>query len=339
MRSGVGRLGACCAAAFTAPLVVAAVSAASSVKLCIPKAEGSATLTPKHGKCKKGYKLTKLDAEGKEGKAGHEGKPGAEGKVGSTGFTTAELETLKSILPHISYVGTGIDGKATIRFSAVNLQVVNGEGKTATRNGEGNLVIGYDEDAGRHGQTGSHDLVLGEEQTFTSYGGIVAGEGSEITAPWASVTGGHFGEALAEYASVSGGEGNVADGIAASVSGGENSTASGGSASVSGGDENSASSGRSSVSGGLNNGASAAFSSVSGGKSDSASGEYSSVSGGTENTAKGKGDSVSGGFDDEAFTGEDAWLGGGLENTATGSFSSVAGGELLVASGRAEAKP
>ena len=29
----------------------------------------------------------------------------------------------------------------------MNVQVVNGEGKTASVNGEGNLVIGYDEDA------------------------------------------------------------------------------------------------------------------------------------------------------------------------------------------------
>ncbi|HUH81925.1 MAG TPA: hypothetical protein VLZ06_11425 [Solirubrobacteraceae bacterium] len=35
---------------------------------------------------------------------------------------------------------------------------------------EGALVIGYDEDPGNHTQTGSHDLIVGQEQQFTSCG-------------------------------------------------------------------------------------------------------------------------------------------------------------------------
>ena len=63
-------------------------------------------------------------------------------------------------------MASGIDGKPTVQGSAANVQLVNGEGKTASANGEGNLVIGYDENGGGHAQTGSHDLILGEEQTF-----------------------------------------------------------------------------------------------------------------------------------------------------------------------------
>lgn len=55
---------------------------ASTVKLCVPKKEGNAILTPKHGTCKKGYKLTTLGQEGKEGRHGAEGKGGPEGKAG-----------------------------------------------------------------------------------------------------------------------------------------------------------------------------------------------------------------------------------------------------------------
>ncbi len=40
------------------------VASASALKLCVPKKEGSAILTPKHGKCSKGFKLTGLGAEG-----------------------------------------------------------------------------------------------------------------------------------------------------------------------------------------------------------------------------------------------------------------------------------
>ncbi len=114
--------------------------------------------------------------EGKEGAAGKEGKEGKQGKEGKTGLSAAELETLKGILPHIKFVASGIGGKPTVQFSGINVQIVSGSGSTAGAvNGEGNLVIGYDENTGGHAQTGSHDLILGEEQTFTSFGGVVAG--------------------------------------------------------------------------------------------------------------------------------------------------------------------
>ena len=57
--------------------MAATAAASGAIKLCVPKKEGSAITTPKHGKCKKGFKLTGLSAEGKQGK---EGKTGTEGK-------------------------------------------------------------------------------------------------------------------------------------------------------------------------------------------------------------------------------------------------------------------
>ena len=167
--------------ATVASLLIAASSslAAGGLKLCVPKKEGAATLTPKHGKSKKGYRLTSI-TQGKEGKSGPEGKAGHEGKAGLTG---AEQETLKKLIPHISFVAAGVGGKPTVQFSGVNVQVVNGEGKTASANGEGNLVIGYDEQPGT--QTGSHNLALGTGQTFTSYGGFVAVFKNAVKGPFA----------------------------------------------------------------------------------------------------------------------------------------------------------
>jgi hypothetical protein len=250
--------------------------AVGSVKLCVPKAEGASLVTPKHGKCKKGYKLMLLGAEGAEGKAGAQGKAGAEGKQGSegktgpegkAGFTPEQAEQLKALLPYIKLVPSGIAGKPTVQFSGANVQVVNGAGKTASTNGEGNIVLGYDENAGKHEQTGSHDLILGQEQTFTStsYSGILAGELDTIGAPFASVLGGVVSTASGEFASVSGGYKNTASGLEASVSGGAENTASGGEASVSGGARNTASEEESSVSGGDSNKASTAASWIGGG--------------------------------------------------------------------------
>jgi hypothetical protein len=189
----------------------------------------------------------------------------------------AEQERLLSILPHIKYEASGVGGKPTIQFSGVNVQVVNGEGKTASANGEGNLVIGYDENKeGKHEQTGSHDLVLGEEQTFTSFGGILAGRGSTISGPFASVTGGLNNIASGEDSWASGGQRNVASGFDSSISGGQLNEA-GFIGSVSGGAQNRASRGSSWVGGGKENNAAAEFASIFGGKGLKAEKEFEAI--------------------------------------------------------------
>src|SRR5690606_18727883 len=53
----------------------------------------------------------------------------------------AEAHNLLAINEHVSLVE--LHGHPTVRFSAVNLQVVNGAGNTRTFNGTGNLLIGY----------------------------------------------------------------------------------------------------------------------------------------------------------------------------------------------------
>src|SRR5438477_343683 len=48
-----------------------------------------------------------------------------------------------------TYIASGVvGGKPTVQFAAVNVQIVNGAGSTASVNGKGNLVLGYDENPG-----------------------------------------------------------------------------------------------------------------------------------------------------------------------------------------------
>jgi hypothetical protein len=188
-----------------------------------------------------------------------------------------ELETLNSLLPHVTYLEAGVAGKPTIQLSGVNVQVVNGAGSTASANGEGNLVIGYDENAGKHEQTGSHDLILGQEQTFTSYGGVLAGQLNSITAPFASVSGGQQNTASGEGAWAGGGQRNLASGLDSSISGGQLNQA-GFISSVSGGALNRASTGGSSwVGGGFKNSATGGYSSIFGGKELKAEKEFEAI--------------------------------------------------------------
>ena len=123
----------------------------------------------------------------------------------------------------------------TVRFEGVNVQVINGMGTTATNNGLGNLILGYDENDGMDTKSGSHNLVVGSNHTYTSYGGIVTGLNNEISAPYASVSGGFGNVASGDSSSVSGGFVNSASGDYSSVSGGFGNEANGDSSSVGGG--------------------------------------------------------------------------------------------------------
>lgn len=112
----------------------------------------------------------------------------------------------------------------TIVFRSVNVQVTNGGGSTASKpNGLGNLIIGYNEERGKEVATersGSHNLIVGNAHSYSSYGGAAIGSYHTIAAPYASVTGGYANEAKGGYATVSGGQLNKASGKFSTVSGG-----------------------------------------------------------------------------------------------------------------------
>jgi hypothetical protein len=139
----------------------------------------------------------------------------------------------------------------TLQFSGINVQVVSGAGATdAAANGKGNLIVGYNK--ATHGQTrtGSHNLIVGDEHEFTSYGSFVAGFQNTVSGTFASVSGGTGNTASGTYTSVTGGDANVASGLEASVSAGFGNTASGELSSVTGGLGNIANGLEAAVSGG-----------------------------------------------------------------------------------------
>jgi hypothetical protein len=168
-------------------------------------------------------------AQGNEGKSGEKGPLGERGEIGERGepgeqglslLSKSEQETLKSILPYIKYVASGVGGKPTILLSGANVQIVNGEGSTEATNGAGNLVIGYDENPNKEAQTGSHNLVVGPEQRYTSYGAILGGRDNKALGPYDFVVG-IANKAGNEGSSVSGGFENTAGFELSSIFGGK----------------------------------------------------------------------------------------------------------------------
>ena len=108
----------------------------------------------------------------------------------------------------------------TLTLSGVNVQIVNGLKRTQSKNGLGNLIIGYNEESNRMRaiaasdradydrlRSGSHNVVVGTKHVYTSVGGLVAGYKNGIHGPYSTVTGGHLNQALGGASSISGGKG------------------------------------------------------------------------------------------------------------------------------------
>lgn len=290
-----------CLVAVALPLMASAATA-STIYLCVEeKAEGAVKSGgTTGGSCKTGYDQVALPSEEKEQKK------------------------LLEILPYLKFVEKGIDSKPTVQVSGANVQILSGAGSTNLNNGEGNLIIGYDETPGE--QTGSHNLVLGMEQKYTSYGAIIGGLKNSSLTPFTDVFGYH-NIANAETSSLTGGSENETKGPFSSISGGKgNFTTSGSTAAgISGGKEDKTEGSFASVSGGHRNLASGAMSSVSGGEENKATGELASVNGGTSNLASGFA-SIAAGDTNSATSLWSVVLGGGL-NKSEGSHTAILGGK------------
>lgn len=174
----------------------------------------------------------------------------------------AENKALKDRLACV----TSTSNATEVVFEGCNVHVRNGAGQTDSINGVGNLIVGYDAERSIGSEkTGSHNIIIGDNHNYTSYGGFVAGDYNTISAASASVSGGHSNTASSTSASVSGGVDNTASQSFSSVSGGSTNTASGIGSSISGGTANIANGASSSISGGSFNTASETRSNVSGG--------------------------------------------------------------------------
>ena len=148
----------------------------------------------------------------------------------------SQIDDLKAILAGVTRSGN------QIHFSGVNIHINNGSGATDGKvNGLGNLIVGYNESQDPEiNQSGSHNIVVGKGNNYTSYGGLVAGLNNSIGGMYSSVSGGRNNTAYGSHTSVSGGSNNVAAGKFSSVSGGWGNRSNGLNSNVSGGRGNSA---------------------------------------------------------------------------------------------------
>lgn len=259
----------------------------------------------------------------------------------------------------------------TALLTGVNLQVVNGTGATASANGLGNVIVGYNIEnvagplicsLGEYGdqadceansgtwaavhKTGSHNVIVGDLHNYSRYGGLATGARNAITGtraaalgtgntargPDATILGGTSNVASGFFSSVLGGERNTASGYGAVVTAGRINQARGRHAAVGAGEGNSAVGELAAVFAGKGNRSFGVAATVAGGQSNDALATSSHVAGGVNNTANNTYAAVLGGDSNEA-NGFASAIVGGMSNTASGIDSSVAGGVANRASG------
>src|SRR6266540_3040754 len=101
-------------------------------------------------------------------------------------------------------------------FTGTNVSVLNGLGATHTTNGLGNLIVGYNEPRLFENEgsirTGSHNVVGGTRNNYSSYGGLVVGDHNNVSGTFSSVIGGWGNTASGDGSSVTGGLRNTASG-------------------------------------------------------------------------------------------------------------------------------
>ncbi len=132
-----------------------------------------------------------------------------------------KIDQLERKLAAVNDLLNGVTrSNGTITFSNVNLQIVNGKGATGEINGKGNLIVGYNEyRGGGDVRNGSHNIIVGSRNNYSSFGGIVSGTANDITGRYASVVGGHTNSAGGEFSTIVGGAKNKAKGKYASING------------------------------------------------------------------------------------------------------------------------
>ena len=190
------------------------------------------------------------------------------GAQGSYGTTLTSLQAQVNILMNRTQYMSADSGAKTTTFSGCNVMVQSGSGYTDDHDmlrGLGNLIIGYNSNSYSLPHNGSHNLIVGDFQSYSGYGGIVAGYDNAISGAYASVVGGWANSASGMCSAILGGYRNSAQNLEATVSGGEFNISSGVSSSVVGGDNNVASGIEASVLGGYENNAAGWDSTISGG--------------------------------------------------------------------------
>lgn len=133
---------------------------------------------------------------------------------------TTEQKAVLALLSVQNVNGCNGTTHQTLRVTGANFQVVNGLGTTSSLNGLGNIIVGYGSTTGTScgglcDDTGSHNLILGTRNGFTSYSCILSGNGNTANGPHISILSGQCNYINGSYNSCLSGNNNITNANAA----------------------------------------------------------------------------------------------------------------------------
>jgi hypothetical protein len=102
--------------------------------------------------------------------------------------TQTEFEQFKKRLACVDSASS----QDNLIFSGCNLHLQNGLNSTNSKNGKGNLILGYNEGGAtlQTNRTGSHNIVVGPTHQYTSVGSIISGEANFVSGKYSGCIGG-----------------------------------------------------------------------------------------------------------------------------------------------------
>jgi hypothetical protein len=177
-----------------------------------------------------------------------------------------------------------IDSRGDVVFQGTNVLLNNGHGTTASANGKGNLILGYNAYDGED-RSGSHNLVIGDHNSFSGTSGLVVGELHQLGGHGSAILSGTMGLMRADASVIVGGHTSDVTGDFAAAVGGAHNTITGA---------------YGTTLGGYNNTAAGDYSAAGPGRGNSATGPYTAAMGGALNSAEGDSSAVFGGYAIEA---------------------------------------
>jgi hypothetical protein len=203
-------VGALAAAAWGGAALASSSTDPSGLTVCV-SGGGSLSAVSNGGSCKQNQTQYQL--------------PTSDAVASLTSQVTTLEGQVSTLQSNVSALQSLLDGVTrpdanTLMFSGMNLQVVNGTGQTdGSPNGLGNLILGYNTGSAAD-KTGSHDLVIGDDNAYTSTSGIVSGTDNRISGQYALASGG--GNSATGLDSFATGGGNLASGVGSFATGGSN---------------------------------------------------------------------------------------------------------------------
>ncbi len=147
--------------------------------------------------------------------------------VESQSETIAQLRAAKQVSPRNGTYGPFTVTGTDVYLTGYNLHIQSGAGTTnATPNGLGNLIVGYNATRGGSGdrRTGSHNIILGDQQNYFGYGGFACGVTNTLKGAYSCIFGGQYNSAIGDQSVVVGGFENSATNVDSVIEGGANLT-------------------------------------------------------------------------------------------------------------------